>query len=132
MATPNPPSIEAAYKRKCIALKHRLNEIETENDAMRLRIVRGKRHVQKQRLETAMLLHRVALLMGMATERPEGGSALSLEGGNEAFEKAKKVLEEGRVGGDDLGDQVMIDDESEGSQPEEPPTVCNSSNSSLT
>src|SRR5215471_6813203 len=62
---PNPPSIEAAYKRKCIELKKRLSEIEAANDAMRARNAQGHRYIQKMRLESCMLLERLAVLTGM-------------------------------------------------------------------
>ncbi|PGH09037.1 hypothetical protein AJ79_05766 [Helicocarpus griseus UAMH5409] len=68
-APPNPPSIEAAYKRKCIELKKRLNEVEASNDAMRIRNAQGHRYIQKMRLESCMLLERLAVLTGMAEEQ---------------------------------------------------------------
>ncbi|KAH7061424.1 hypothetical protein B0J12DRAFT_565287, partial [Macrophomina phaseolina] len=55
-----PPSVEAAYYRKCIALKRRLNEIEANNEAARLRKVRLDRAILKMRLERAFLLERLA------------------------------------------------------------------------
>ncbi|EEH35797.2 hypothetical protein PAAG_00120 [Paracoccidioides lutzii Pb01] len=69
LAPPNPPSIEAAYKRKCIELKKRLNEVEAANDAMRIRNAQGHRYIQKMRLESCMLLERLAVLTGMAEEQ---------------------------------------------------------------
>jgi hypothetical protein len=53
---PLAPSQEAAYRKKCIQLKRRLNEIETSNDATRRRIEQEKQHVQKMRLMRAILL----------------------------------------------------------------------------
>jgi hypothetical protein len=61
----NPPSVEAAYKRKCIALKKRLNEIEAENDIIRSRNKRGLQYVQKMRLESCILLEHLAKVTGM-------------------------------------------------------------------
>lgn len=52
--------MEAAYYRKCIALKRRLNEIEANNEAARLRKVRLDRAILKMRLERAFLLERLA------------------------------------------------------------------------
>ncbi|OXV09706.1 hypothetical protein Egran_02522 [Elaphomyces granulatus] len=69
---PNPPSIEAAYKRKCIALKKRLNEIEAENDIMRTRNKRSLQYVQKMRLESCILLERLAKVTGMVEEAQTG------------------------------------------------------------
>lgn len=66
----NPPSVEAAYKRKCIALKKRLNEIETENENIRLRNRRGWQYIHKMRLESCILLERLANVTGM----PERGN----------------------------------------------------------
>ncbi|OAX78415.1 hypothetical protein ACJ72_07279 [Emergomyces africanus] len=68
-APPNPPSIEAAYKRKCIELKKRLNEVEAANDTMRVRNAQGQRYIQKMRLESCILLERLAVLTGMAEEQ---------------------------------------------------------------
>lgn len=51
-----PPSVEAAYKLKCIALKKRMAELDEYNDATRQRIVRNTRAIRKMRLERAFLL----------------------------------------------------------------------------
>lgn len=56
-AAPLAPSQEAAYRKKCIALKKRLTEIEANNDAVRRRIEQEKQHVQKMRLMRAILLN---------------------------------------------------------------------------
>lgn len=55
-SAPLAPSQEAAYRKKCIQLKRRLTEIETNNDATRRRIEQEKQHVQKMRLMRAILL----------------------------------------------------------------------------
>src|SRR2546421_12923642 len=55
-----PPSVEEAYRRKCIELKHRMNEVEESNDATRIRIGRMKRSIMKLRLERAFLLEQLA------------------------------------------------------------------------
>ncbi|KAL6235242.1 hypothetical protein BDW75DRAFT_146614 [Aspergillus navahoensis] len=68
----NPPSIEIAYKRKCIALKKRLSEIEAENELMRTRNRRGWQYIQKMRLESCILLERLATVTGMAEEAQAG------------------------------------------------------------
>jgi hypothetical protein len=65
--SPLPPSVEAAYYKKCIELKRRLTEIEANNDRMRVALVRHRRAVRKHRLERAFLLD--ALARGMA-DRP--------------------------------------------------------------
>ncbi|KAF2995576.1 hypothetical protein E8E13_004361 [Curvularia kusanoi] len=51
-----PPSVEAAYYRKCIELRRRINDIEENNDGTRQRIQRLNRGIQKMRLERAFLL----------------------------------------------------------------------------
>ncbi len=51
-----PPSVEEAYKKKCIELKRRMNEVEESNDVYRLRKVRLMRGIRKMRLERAFLL----------------------------------------------------------------------------
>jgi hypothetical protein len=56
---PLPPSVEAAYRQKCIDLRRRLKEVEEFNDAARLRIQRSKRQMMKMRLERAFLLERL-------------------------------------------------------------------------
>ena len=59
----NPQSIEMSYKKKCIEMKKRLNEVEELNDTLIARNLRGRRYVQKMRLESCILLERVAALM---------------------------------------------------------------------
>jgi len=67
-----PPTVEEAYRRKCIELKQRLNEVETANDAQRLRIERARRSVQKMRLERAFLLEQLAKRTSTNVEDSEG------------------------------------------------------------
>jgi hypothetical protein len=57
--TPLPPSVEAAYYRKCIELKRRINEIEESNDVIRTRKARVERAVLKLRLERTFLLEQL-------------------------------------------------------------------------
>lgn len=57
---PLPPSVEAAYKKKCIELKRRLSEVDEDNDAKRLRIARLHQGIRKMRLERAYLLEALA------------------------------------------------------------------------
>ncbi|KAI5293284.1 hypothetical protein KEM52_005685 [Ascosphaera acerosa] len=73
---PNPPSIEAAYRQKCITLKRRLQQVEATNEDLRLRNLRGRRYIEKMRLESCILLERLSVLMGMkedATQHAFGG-----------------------------------------------------------
>ncbi|KAI1484994.1 hypothetical protein F5X96DRAFT_661840 [Biscogniauxia mediterranea] len=67
-----PPTVEEAYRRKCIQLKERSKEIEDENDAYRLRLARLKRQIQKSRLERAFLLEQIAKRTSTNVEDSEG------------------------------------------------------------
>ena len=58
-----PPTVEMAYKRKCVELKRRMTEVEESNDAFRLRKVRLMRGIRKMRLERAMLLETLSKRM---------------------------------------------------------------------
>ncbi|RDL34324.1 putative HMG box-containing protein C10F6.08c [Venustampulla echinocandica] len=69
---PLAPSVEEAYRRKCIQLKQRINEIDHDNDAARLRVVRLERGVQKLRLERAFLLEQLAKRTSTNVEDSEG------------------------------------------------------------
>jgi len=69
---PLAPSVEEAYRRKCIQLKTRLNEIEADNDATRLRVQRIERTIQKQRIERAFLLEQLAKRTSTNVEDSEG------------------------------------------------------------
>ncbi|CRG88966.1 hypothetical protein PISL3812_06001 [Talaromyces islandicus] len=110
----NPPSIELAYKKKCIQLKKRLNEIETENDSMRARNKRAKSYIQKMRLETCIMLERLATLTGMLDEQQGSGGSANAE----LRARAAAVMGDARAA---VGHDVL-DDETEGSSEERPPT----------
>ncbi|KAJ9212734.1 hypothetical protein DTO166G4_5681 [Paecilomyces variotii] len=122
---PNPPSVEAAYKRKCIALKKRLNEIEAENELMRIRNQRGLKYVQKMRLESCILLERLAKVTGMQDEAHAGVSpelrarAAALMSNAAALNGAASSIGGGGENGTASG---YIEDETEGSSDEQPPT----------
>jgi len=51
-----PPSVEEAYRKKCIELKRRMAEVENSNDSFRLRKTRLLRGIRKMRLERTILL----------------------------------------------------------------------------
>ena len=91
---PLPPSVEEAYRKKCIELKRRMTEVEESNDAYRLRKARLQRGIRKMRLERAYLLEMLGERM-----KKNGGSF----GGVDRF-------------------QGVYDEDSEGSS-EAPPTV---------
>ncbi|KAH0443572.1 hmg box protein [Colletotrichum camelliae] len=67
-----PPSVEEAYRRKCIQLKQRTNEVEEENDATRVRLARIRRQVEKMRLERAFLLEQLAKRTSTNVEDSDG------------------------------------------------------------
>lgn len=67
-----PPSVEEAYRRKCIQLRQRLNEVEEANDAARLRLARTHRGIEKMRLERAFLLEQLAKRTSTNVEDSEG------------------------------------------------------------
>ncbi|TVY92066.1 hypothetical protein LAWI1_G003062 [Lachnellula willkommii] len=69
---PLAPSVEEAYRRKCIQLKQRLNEIEADNEATRVRVQRIERSIQKQRIERAFLLEQLAKRTSTNVEDSEG------------------------------------------------------------
>ncbi|ETS75714.1 hypothetical protein PFICI_12658 [Pestalotiopsis fici W106-1] len=67
-----PPTVEEAYRRKCIQLKQRSKEIEDENNAYKLRLTRLERQIQKARLERAFLLEQIAKRTSTNVEDSEG------------------------------------------------------------
>lgn len=67
-----PPTVEEAYRRKCIQLKERSKEIEEENDGYRLRLSRLRRQIQKLRLERAIILDQIAKRTSTNVEDSEG------------------------------------------------------------
>ncbi|KAJ5907731.1 hypothetical protein N7495_000413 [Penicillium taxi] len=121
----NPPSVEIAYKRKCIELKKRLNEIETENEVMRTRNRRGHQYIQKMRLESCLLLERLAKVTGM-TEEAEAGNPSPEFCARAAALMSNAASVNGLGSAARAGNGVHLDDESEGSSVEQPPTVGSS------
>lgn len=69
---PLAPSVEEAYRRKCIQLKQRTSEVEESNDAARLRLARLKRQVEKMRIERAYLLEQLAKRTSANVEDSDG------------------------------------------------------------
>ncbi|KAL1955864.1 hypothetical protein VTO42DRAFT_8022 [Malbranchea cinnamomea] len=127
----NPPSVEAAYKRKCIELKKRLNEIEAQNDEMRVRNERGRRYIQKMRLESCILLERLAALMGEGSPNqanPElRARAMAIMGQNGTLvdpdtDRNNPNNNKPASGNRRAASQSFLDDSSEGSADEQPPT----------
>nr|XP_001399553.2 hypothetical protein ANI_1_574024 [Aspergillus niger CBS 513.88] len=120
--TSNPPSVENAYKRKCLALKKRLNEIEEENEMMRLRNRRGWQYIQKMRLESCILLERLAKVTGM-TEEAQAGVNPELRARASAMMTNVAAVTGGEAGKNGAaGVPQSLEDETEGSSDEQPPT----------
>ena len=69
---PLAPSVEEAYRRKCIQLKARTKEVEDANDAGRVRLARLKRQVEKLRLERAFLLEQLSRRTSTNVEDSDG------------------------------------------------------------
>lgn len=67
-----PPSVEEAYRRKCVELKRRNRQVEEANDAARLRISRIKRQVEKLRVERSFLLEQLTKRTSTNVEDSEG------------------------------------------------------------
>ncbi|KAJ5912120.1 uncharacterized protein N7473_001423 [Penicillium subrubescens] len=121
--TANPPSVEIAYKRKCAALKKRLAEVEAENELMRTRNLRGYQYIQKMRLESCMLLERLAKVTGMADEAAAGTADPELRARAAAMMSNSAVLNGlGGSGAASGGNGAYLEDETEGSSDEQPPT----------
>jgi hypothetical protein len=70
---PLAPSQELAYRTKCIALKRRLSEIESNNDAIRRRIETEKQFHNKMRLNRAILLNHLKEMMETPTQKLSPG-----------------------------------------------------------
>jgi solute carrier family 25 phosphate transporter 3 len=117
----NPPSVEIAYKRKCIALKKRLSEIEAENELMRTRNQRGWQYIQKMRLESCILLERLATVTGM-TEEAQAGANPELRARVAAISSTSASLN-GIAASRNGSGPGYYEDETEGSSDEQPPTV---------
>lgn len=71
-----PPSVEAAYYRKCIELRRRINDIEENNDGTRQRIQRLNRGIQKMRLERAFLLDQLQKHQEYSLDESERSSSV--------------------------------------------------------
>lgn len=123
--TANPPSVEIAYKRKCAALKKRLAEVEAENELMRTRNQRGYQYIQKMRLESCMLLERLAKVTGMADEAAAGTADPELRARAAAMMSDAAALNGhgGAAGASRGANGRYLEDETEGSSDEQPPTV---------
>ncbi|KAK5079321.1 hypothetical protein LTR64_002257 [Lithohypha guttulata] len=112
---PLAPSQELAYRNKCIQLKKRLQEIETNNSQTRARISAEKERIQKQRLLRSILLHQLREIMETPGRRwrPEELERLGIQVNGNADG------EEGLHGGRPDG-EVLLDDSTDDSDDELP------------
>lgn len=123
IAPPLAPTQELAYRKKCIALKRRLAEIETNNDATRRKIIQETEHVEKMRLLRAILLNQLKDIMTtppqkLTPEQRERLGVLANGRGNLAELAGPGIIQEllrTRPEGDGL-----LDDSSEESDEDEP------------
>lgn len=118
----HPPSVEIAYKRKCIALKRRLMEVQAENELMRTRNGRSRQYIQKMRLESCILLERLAKVTGMAEEAQSGAADPDLRARAAAMMPNTASLNGLGVPAQP-GTGAYLEDETDGSSDEQPPTV---------
>jgi hypothetical protein len=102
--SPLAPSQEMAYRQKCIDLKRRLSEIESNNDIIRQRLNRERHFQDKMRLNRAILLNHMKELVENE-DKLEGMSA-------QRHHRMTDPL-------DDRGDVHMLDESSERSSSEE-------------
>ncbi|RMZ83092.1 hypothetical protein DV738_g1184, partial [Chaetothyriales sp. CBS 135597] len=117
---PLAPSQETAYRKKCIQLKRRLQEIEANNDATRRRIEREKQHIQKMRLNRAILLNHLKLIMEAPSKKlsPEQLAEVGVIA-NGAGHPADLVA--GQAGPRLRDGQALLDDSSDESEEEPEP-----------
>lgn len=66
------PSVEEAYRRKCIQLKQRTQEVEEANAAARIRVARVTHQIEKKRIERALLLEQLQRRLSTNVEDSEG------------------------------------------------------------
>ncbi|KAI9787909.1 MAG: hypothetical protein M1835_002612 [Candelina submexicana] len=70
-----PPTVERAYRLKCIQLRRRISDVDDCNDAYRLRKIRLNRGIMKMRLERAFLLEQLANRMRDNVDESEGSAS---------------------------------------------------------
>ena len=113
---PLAPSQELAYRKKCIALKRRLMEIESNNDSTRRRISQEREHVQKMRLLRAILLNHLKTIMetpGKKLTQEQLDQVGVMANGHPAELAGQDMMLDGRPEGEGL-----LDDSSEESEEE--------------
>lgn len=124
---PLAPTQELAYRKKCIALKRRLAEIEANNDATRRKITQEAQRVQKMRLNRAVLLNKLQDIMNTPAKKltPEQLDKLGIlangHGSLAEFAGSGVIPELLQQGGPD--GEGLLDDESPEDTDEDEPEV---------
>jgi hypothetical protein len=120
---PLAPTQELAYRKKCIQLKRRLAEIETNNDATRKRIIQERENGERMRLLRAILLNQLKDIMTEPAKKltPEQLEQIGVlaNGGPNIAELAGSNFSQGIPRSRPEGDG-LLDDSSEESDDEEP------------
>lgn len=124
---PLAPSQELAYREKCIALKRRIMEIEAENEAKRARIAKEKDLHSKMRLNRAILLDKLRVMMeargGQAKTKEElmemlGFDQLDGDDEDQSYEQLQAQSKKRRRV--QTRDEEMLDDMSDDTDDEDP------------
>ena len=114
---PLAPSQELAYRKKCIALKRRLQDTESNNDATRRRIELEKQHVQKMRLNRAILLNHLKDMMDAPAKRLSDEELQELGIARAGSAHLAELISNG-VNPTRPDGEGLLDDSSEGSEEE--------------
>lgn len=115
--SPLAPSQEMAYRQKCIDLKRRLSEIETNNDSLHQKLKRERRFQDKMRLNRAILLNHMKELVENPMKR------FGPEEMNEITAQSRGRMTAAQ---DNKGNSFMFDDSSEISSSDEVQEVSDS------
>ncbi|KAF7505175.1 hypothetical protein GJ744_001165 [Endocarpon pusillum] len=111
--SPLAPSQEMAYRQKCIDLKRRLSEIETNNDNLHQKLKRERRFQDKMRLNRAILLNHMKELVENPMKRLGPGEM------NEMKEMSAQSRGRMTAVQDNKGNSFAFDDSSEMSSSDE-------------
>lgn len=108
--SPLAPSQEMAYRQKCIDLKRRLSEIESNNDSIRQRLNRERHFQDKMRLNRAILLNHMKDLVENPSKRYDEDKMEDLTSRHRSRMRGQP---------DERGDAYLLDDSSEISSSDE-------------
>ena len=108
--SPLAPSQEMAYRQKCIDLKRRLSEIETNNDNLHQKLKRERRFQDKMRLNRAILLNHMKELVENPMKRFSQGEMNDIASQSRGRMTAVQ---------DNKGNSFVFDDSSEMSSSDE-------------